>query len=68
MSPQEYIQSLVEKCPLYPDPLPTCVFKKLRNMEPPISKEQIDSLSDTEIEYVIRMHLQCVNRKHGRIG
>lgn len=61
LSPRQFIEILVEKCPSYNEALPTCPLAKLRS-EPDVlkRKENVAALGDEEIDELLRQHLLCV--------
>lgn len=61
LSPRQFIEILVEKCPSYNEALPSCPLAKLR-ADPDVSKrrELVTSMDDEQIDELFRQHLLCV--------
>jgi hypothetical protein len=61
LTPRQFIEILVEKCPSYDEPLPSCPLARLR-AEPDVlkRKENVAALGEEEIDELFRQHLLCV--------
>lgn len=63
LSPRQYMEILVEKCPSYQEALPSCVIAELRK-EPDVNqrRKNLAAMSDDAIEELYRRHLLCICR------
>ena len=66
LTPRQFVEILVEKCPSYGEAPPSCPLSRLRS-EPDIlkRKENVAAMNDEEVEELYRQHLQCVCRVCG---
>lgn len=65
MHPRESLKILADHCPLYQVPLATCPLLEVRTIPADKRKEYIDSLSEKEVEALVRGHVLCVCRSQG---
>lgn len=65
MHPRDSLKILVKQCPLYAVPLPTCPLSELHALPPEKRLAHIESLSENEVEAIVRGHILCVCRSQG---
>lgn len=65
MQPRESLKILADHCPLHPIPLATCPLSEVHAIAPEKRKEYIESLSEKEVEALVRGHVLCVCRSQG---
>lgn len=66
MTARESIRHLVEKCPVNPTPLSTCVLSEIRAIKDPTLRAlRIDAMPEEQVEALARQHLLCICVQNG---
>gem|GEM_PF-1233167 len=55
----DYIKMLVHECPCNPHPLDDCILNAIRSMPVQSRNLRIDTLTESEIEFIIHSHIDC---------
>jgi hypothetical protein len=66
ITPRQYLEIFVEKCPCHGKSLPTCPLSEFREKRKIITRrEYLAGISDEKVDELFRQHLLCVHRVCG---
>jgi hypothetical protein len=64
MQPRQFLEGILAKCPAYSAHLPDCALQPLLSGESTqIRNGKMESLSEEEVDELIRKHFLCLCRK-----